>query len=615
MCGIAGYVGDRALDPGRVARTLDLMKRRGPDHREARQFVTPDGKQVHLLHGRLSILDLDERSSQPFKLGNKWMVYNGEVYNYLELRADLARAGVSFRTTSDTEVLLAAIQELGAPAAFDRAEGMWACAVYDEASGQLLLSRDRFGEKPLYYYRDQGGGFYFGSEVKFIVSLLGRPLPVDRDHLKRYMVNGYKALYKQPHTFFQGLEELPAATSMLVQGGRPGTPVRYWNPGFDPDEKMSQEEAVAGTRQRLIRSVELRLRADVPLAFCMSGGIDSNALISIAKRTLNYDVVGFTIASSDERYEESDLVADAVAALQIRHVSIPTQTAGFLPKLRRLIQQHDAPVYTITYYAHWLLMEAIAERGYKIAVSGTAADELFSGYYDHFLAYLAEVKDDQARHASALAAWNEHVRPIVRNPFLSNPDLFVRDPGFRDHIYLDAKGFAEYLREPWSEPFAEETYTGDVLRNRMANELFQEAVPVILHEDDLNAMYYSIENRSPFLDRSLFEWSSRIPTRHLMRDGYAKVILRDAMRGIVPAPILDSRRKVGFNAPIFDFLDPRDPQTRAALLDDSPIFDMVRRDKVETLLDKAFLPNSQSKFLFYFLCAKMFLEQFSGDPP
>jgi len=355
--------------------------------------------------------------------------------------------------------------------------------------------------------------------------------------------------------------------------------------------------------------VELRLRADVPLAFCMSGGVDSNALISIAKRTLGYDVHGFTIANADSRYEESDLVEASVAALGLRHTSIPTDTRDFLPRLRTLVRYHDAPVYTITYYAHWLLMESIAAHGYRVSVSGTAADELFTGYYDHHLAYLYEVRDDRATHAAALAGWSEHVRPIVRNPFLSDPDLFVKSPGFRDHIFLDADAFAGYLTAPWAEPFAETPYSPDVLRNRMLNELFHEAVPVILHEDDLNAMYFSIENRSPFLDRALFDHAFRIPTRHLVRDGYAKVVLRDAMRGIVPDAVLDSRRKVGFNAPIHAFLDPKSPDVRAALLDSSPIFEHVRKDRIEALLDEEFLPNSRSKFLFYFLCSKLFLEE------
>jgi asparagine synthase (glutamine-hydrolysing) len=604
MCGIAGYVGSREIPEERIRATLALMRRRGPDHADFRRFTTPAGKHVALLHSRLSIIDLDERSNQPLQVDDSWLVFNGELYNYVELRAELERAGATFRTTSDSEVLARALRHFGTRSALDRSEGMWAFAAYDERAGTLVLSRDRFGEKPLYLVEDEHG-ITFGSEVKLVSALRGERLPVDVDHLKRYLVNGYKALYKQPtHHFFRGLTELPAATAMTIDATGRASTERYWTPSFDIDTSMSREAAVAGTRERLIRSVELRLRADVPIAFCMSGGVDSNSLISIAKRELGYQVHGFTIASADERYEESALVQATVDALGLKHTSIPTDTTSFLDRLRELVRYHDAPVYTITYYAHWLLMQSIAEHGYRISVSGTAADELFSGYYDHFLAYLAETRDPAAR-----AAWTEHVKPVVRNPFLSNPDLFAADPAFRDHIYLDAEGFAQYLHEPWSEPFAETAYSPSVLRNRMANELFHEAVPVILHEDDLNAMYYSIENRSPFLDRSLFEFSARIPTAHLMRDGYAKAVLRDSMRGIVPDAILDNRRKVGFNAPIFDFLNPSDPATRAALLAPSPIWDLVRRDKITDLIDKAFLPNSQSKFLFYFLCSKLFLEE------
>jgi len=164
----------------------------------------------------------------------------------------------------------------------------------------------------------------------------------------------------------------------------------------------------------------------------------------------------------------------------------------------------------------------------------------------------------------------------------------------------------------WAEPFTEAHYTDSLLRNRMLNELFHESVPVILHEDDLNAMYFSIENRSPFLDRELFEFCYRIPSRHLMRDGLAKVVLRDAMRSIAPEPILTNPRKVGFNAPIFSFLDVNDPDVKSALLDHSPIFDHVRRGAIENLLQKPDLPNSESKFLFYFLSSKLFLEEFTA---
>src|SRR5262249_4456878 len=157
------------------------------------------------------------------------------------------------------------------------------------------------------------------------------------------------------------------------------------------------------------------------------------------------------------------------------------------------VRVHDAPVYTITYYAHWRLMHAIHDAGYKVAVSGTAADELFSGYFDHHNAYLAAMADeDDARHASALEEWHQHVGPLVRNPFLRDPDYFIMNPSARDHIYLDAEEFAEFLTEDFGETFTETSYAAPLLRNRMANELLHESVPVILHEDDLNAMSFSI---------------------------------------------------------------------------------------------------------------------------
>ena len=607
MCGIAGYVGTKDIEGGRIEACLALMGRRGPDASGARRWRTPGGRHVVMLHSRLSIIDLDPRANQPLGVEGRWIAFNGELYNYVERREALAAGGEAFATTSDTEVLLRSILRQGWDV-LDACEGMWAFSVYDETSGSLALSRDRFGEKPLYLYRD-ASGLYYGSEPKLIMALAGQRLKPNLRHLQRYLVNGYKSLYKGGDTFFEGLAELAPAHVLHVEDGEERLE-RYWTPRVGEDAGMSYEAAVRGARERLIRSVELRLRADVPLAFCMSGGVDSNSLIGIAKRQLGYDVHGFTIMNTDARYEERDMIELAVRELGIRHTPIELGTRDFLPRLRDLVRYHDSPVATITYYAHWLLLESIAAHGYRISVSGTAADELFTGYFDHHLLYLAAVKPLAAEHAAAKAAWEAHIKPMVRNPFLADPERFVRDPGFRGHIYLDAEGFAGYLRAPVQEPFHEEHYAQGLLRNRMLNEIFRETVPVLLHEDDLNAMYFSVENRSPFLDRELFEFCQSIPSRHLVRDGRAKAVLRDAMRGIVPQPLLDNRRKVGFNAPIDALLDFGNPAVREQVLADSPVFDLVRRSRIAELCEKRDLPNSESKFLFYFLNTKMFLEEF-----
>ena len=611
MCGIAGYFGPRAISPETIKRCIALMYRRGPDACGVYQHRTANGRTAVILNRRLAIIDLDERADQPFRYGSKVISFNGEIYNYVELRDELLKDGASFTTASDTEVLIRLLGRDGWRG-LDCAEGMWGLALFDESNEALMLSRDRFGEKPVYIMRDADGGLYFGSEVKFIAELAGYWPQIDPDHLRSYLVNGYKALYKNSHCFFTGVGELRPGTTLTIATDGSETFNRYWEPpGLAIDEALSYQDAVALVREELIRSVKLRLRADVPLAFCLSGGVDSNALIAIAKRVLGYDVHGFTIINTDARYDEREMVELAVRDMALRHTAVPISREGFLDKLRTLVRQHDAPIYTITYYVQWQLMEHIAAHGYKVSISGVGADELFSGYYDHHNFYVAEVKGDRERYLQTLADWRSHIAPIVRNPYLQDPDVFVKQPLERRHIYLNAEDFSEYLTHPWSEPFSETEYTTSVLRNRMLNEMFHESVPPILHEDDLNAMYYSIENRSPYLDRALFETTMRIPTRYLIQQGRAKALLRDAVKGIAPTAVITNPRKVGFNAPIFDLLDVADPNTRSALLDESPIFDYVRRDRIEALIARSSLPNSESKFLFYFINAKLFLEEFA----
>jgi asparagine synthase (glutamine-hydrolysing) len=609
MCGIAGYIGTQDIPDERVRACLETMHRRGPDGSGALRAVAPDGRRVCLLHTRLSIIDLDERSAQPMRRKASAIAFNGEIYNYLELRRGLEKRGEPFRTASDTEVLLAALNADGEDA-LDRLEGMWAFAYFDEAGGDLLLCRDRFGEKPLLLH-ETPDGLYFASEVKALAALAGKSFAPNLRHVRRNLALGYRALYKTQDTYFLGVRELGPGRLLAVRPGKPAEERAYWRPAPAIEPSMTFEEAVRGANERLLRSMEIRLRADVPLAFCQSGGVDSSSLVSIAKRVFGYDVHGFTVVNKDERYDEWDIVSQTVRELGIRHTVIPVETGNFLENLRAIVRYHGAPPCTISYYAHWLLMRAVAANGYKISISGTAADELFTGYYDHHLMYLAEVNGTPDFEA-ALANWNTHIRPIVRNPLLQDPMAFIKDPGKREHIFSGSG--PSLLLTPFREDFAEERFTDGLLRNRMLNELFVETVQPPLREDDLNAMHFSVENRSPYLDRDLFDFCNTIPTRHLIRDGYNKKVLREAMRGITPDCVVDERRKVGFNAPLFDFLDVADPSVRKRLLADSPIFEVVDRDAVASMLEPGRLSNDDSKLLFNFVAARIFLEEFHGEP-
>lgn len=603
MCGIAGVIGPKPADPERIGKTKRLMRQRGPDGRSHRVEKIGD-HYITLLHGRLSIIDLNERSDQPFVQDGFTLIYNGEIYNYVEVREELERLGQTFRTTSDTEVLLQAWRHWG-PDSFDRMEGMWAFVIVDQGRGEVVLSRDRFGEKPLYYW-EKDGFLYFGSEVKFLASLAGVKPDVDQDQICRYLVNGYKSLYKQPSTFFRNVREIPPASWITLRGPGPIEPTLYWSLTYNP-QPMTLAEALEGTREKLLEAVRIRLRADVPIAFCLSGGIDSSTLAGIAAKCFGQQLHTFSIIDNDERYHELDNIQATVDFLGCESVKVHTSTDGFFERLAPLVAYHDAPVATVTYYLHSFLSQAISEHGYRVAISGTAADELFTGYYDHYAFWLAEMRN-RGDSGQLLTDWRASYGAYVQNPILKDPLVFGKNPAERGHIYLNGDLFRSYLRTSFTEEFFEAHFTSNVLRNRMLNELFHEATPVILHEDDLNSMFYSIENRSPYLDRGLAEFIYSVPSEHLIKDGYVKWLLRAAGDGFVTDQVRLDKRKRGFNASIDSLINRGDSITRERLLSDSTIFDYVRRDALKEFLDGSMKDNSFSKFLFSFVSARLFLE-------
>ena len=608
MCGIAGAIGPVLPDESRIAATLAIMLNRGPDAAAA-FYGKLGGHSVALLHTRLSIVDLDPRANQPFVDGNLALVFNGEIYNHREIRRELEALGERFRTRSDTEVVLKAYRHWGADCV-DRFEGMWALALLDPDRNTLWLSRDRFGEKPLFTWRI-GETLYFASEIKAIATLAGHQPQIDYQQIRRYLVDGYKSLNKGRRSFFRNVVPFPAACSVHLTSPDMPAPERYWTLRYAP-HPMSAEDAVAGVRERLDRALRLRLRADVPVAFCLSGGIDSATLASLAVKEMDHDVHAFSIIDSDERYDESENIGHVIDDLGCDSHLTRTNPAGFFDRLGRLVAYHDAPVATISYYVHSFLSEAIAEAGYRVALSGTGADEIFTGYYDHYSMWLAEMAP-RSDFETLVDDWRGSYGAHVKNPLLRDPMTFVNTPNQRSHIYSDHDRFAAMMVEPYGEEFSEEDYSPNLLRRRMMNELFHEVVPVILAEDDLNSMTVSVENRSPYLDRELVEFAYTVPAEHLIGDGYPKWLLRSAGNGVLVDKVRMDRRKRGFNASILSFLDPRDSEIRDRLLDEGPIFDIVDRSKLERFLDGEMKDASAAKFLFSFVSSAIFLESDSAN--
>jgi asparagine synthase (glutamine-hydrolysing) len=357
--------------------------------------------------------------------------------------------------------------------------------------------------------------------------------------------------------------------------------------------------------------MRLRIRADVPMAFCLSGGVDSVSLTSIAVKVFGAKVETYSIIDSDERYNEWENISATIDDLSCNNIAIHLEPDSHLAKLKDLISHIDQPIATITYYIFSLLIEHLASRGIKTVITGTGADELLTGYYDHFILHLNHIRGTSL-YAQRLTEWQEYILPIVRNPFLQDPDLYHKNPDFRDHIYFKQEEFAEYLHVPFYEQFTETNYHSDLLKSRMLNELFHESSRVIVNEVDKITMRYSVEGRNPFLDRRLFEFAYSIPSALFIENGYGKSVLRDAMRGIINDKVRLDRHKRGFNASIASIVDFQHPEVREAILDDSPIYHLIKKDMIEKAMSQKTFPNSFSKFLFYFLSSKFFLEQRSS---
>ena len=453
MCGIAGYIGSKNIGINKIRNTLNSMINRGPDNQSWLK-VEKDNYNVFLLHSRLSIIDLDKRSNQPFKYEKYIIVFNGEIYNFIEIRKNLSNLGYQFLTNSDTEVLLMAYLEYGEN-----------CVDYFNVCGPLLFGmvlkknyfyQGSFREKPLYYLEDSGG-VYFGSEVKFIQNLISKKLSINYNYLNRYLIYGYKYLYKSNETFFERLARLDSATNMIISKNNQKT-YKYWKPEIEQDLNMTYDDALEGAKHYLFESVKLRLRSDVPLAFCLSGGVDSSSLVSIAKKYFNHEVVTFSIIDNDERYNELDNITETLKELDCEHFLIELNYNQILPKLEKLVTYHDSPISTISYLIHSLLSEQIRSKGFKVSISGTSADEIFTGYYDHFNLHLFEMRNFESFN-SHLKYWEKFIFPNIRNPVLKDPYLYFKDSSTRKHNHLNSEIFSSFLYQNFEIDDNENLYT------------------------------------------------------------------------------------------------------------------------------------------------------------
>ena len=482
---------------------------------------------------------------------------------------------------------------------------MWAFAWYDNNSKKLILSRDRFGEKPLLFFKKKN--LFFSSEIKSLSALSSKRFMINFEKIEEFLKNGYKSSFKDKNLFFKDVFQIKPGSLLIIGKNKKIKKIDYWKRKRNIfNKKISYREIIEKNKNNLIRSVKLRTRSDVPIGFCMSSGVDSNGLISIAKKKLKQKIIGYNIYSKNKNYDEYGLTKKSAKKLDIKLKLVKVPRTNFLKYLKKIIQSRGYPLFTISYFLHWFMMRQMKKDGIKVSISGSAADEIYSGYIDHFHQFLYQIKDDRVLLAKTKSDWHRYFKRFIQNKNLRKDDLYFKNKNFREHIY--DKYPHEIFVNKKKPKFYEKKFSTDLLRNRMMNELYYEIVPVLLHEDDLNSMNFSIENRTPYLDREIYDFIQTIPTKHLIKNGYLKSILRDSLNKITPNFIIKNRKKIGFNASIYDYIDVRSKSFKSIIESKSKIFNIINRKKFYEFILKNKSPEN-SKLIFRFLSAKFFLDQ------
>jgi asparagine synthase (glutamine-hydrolysing) len=536
MCGIAGQYCFKGGTPDRelLARMSGQLVHRGPDG-EGAVIRGCTG----LVHRRLAIIDLSEEGLQPMtnEDGNLWLVYNGEIYNYIELREELIALGHRFHSQSDSEVILHAYEEWGS-GCLQRFNGMWAFTLWDERSQQLFCARDRFGIKP-FYYTETGGSFLFASEIKALIEHPDVGKKPDDELLGTYLAWGVQD--HSARTMFGGIFQLPPAHALIVTKDGLHTPYRFWDVKINSTTRSDacDHETTDHFLALLRDATRIHLRSDVAVGTCLSGGIDSSTLTVLINNLIRDEApasVGerqktFSVVFTDKRFDESRYIDEIVKVTGVDSHRTEPSPEQLWNDIDRLIWIQDEPFGSLSIYAQYCVMR-LAQKNVKVVLDGQGADELLAGY----LAYQASFIRGLIHSFHVCEAFQEITGSLwIHRGFFSSAfgQLLVRRSR-RNLLTVTVPPLDRYAGN-----------LAEVLRR----ELFSTNLPALLHYEDRNSMAFSIESRVPYLDVRLVEFIASLPLGQKIRNGVTKIALRRAVKGIIPESIRCRMDKMGFVTP------------------------------------------------------------------
>ena len=562
MCGIAGIfgTGHRPADKGRLKEMVRLQKHRGPD--DEGYYFSSDGF-LGLGHCRLSIIDVSGKGRQPMsdEAGIKWVVFNGEIYNYVELRASLEELGHTFRSRTDTEVIVHALEEWGEDA-LGRFNGMWAFAVWDTEKRELLLSRDRLGIKPLYYAQD-GRGFVFASEIKALFAGGGLEKSPNGQAIYDYLISGYGYMDISDHTFFKGVKKVRPGHYMKITRAGAAAEKPYWRLSEGAVKTGKTAAAVIdGFRALFTDAVRLRLRSDVKVGVSLSGGLDSSSVACVAGEIYGKGrLSSFSSYFTDAEANEKKYIDEVLGMTGFEPNFVSPDPKAAVKDLDDIIWHQEEPYSTLSILPQWHIMETARKKGVKVLLTGQAGDETLGGYHKYYFYLFADLikRIKWGRASREIAAYTkthpaggiagEVARILVSSCLPEGLRAALSGKGAGANAFV-GKAFSAGLSR---SVLTEKKFSG-ILNNDLYNGLYISPLPSLLHIDDRASMAHSVETRSPFLDYRLIEYLFSVDSDYKIRGGMTKFILREAMKGILPEDVRTRRDKMGFPAPLKTWL-------------------------------------------------------------
>jgi len=564
MCGLCGFVSRKTLPKGRATleKMLQAIRHRGPDSTDIR--VEPD---AGMAFARLAIIDLTPSGNQPMfdQDEQRCITFNGEIFNYLEIRAELEAKGHVFRSSSDTEVALRAYIEWGTDC-FNRFRGMYAIVVRDKPERRVVAARDWFGIKPLYFL-DAGATLYWSSEIKAFAAA-GLPLSEDVETAAAFLQFGL--LDHSDRTFFRNVWQLRPGERVVINSDLQVQRDRLFDLRQSAAETLlpsSEEERIQLFRDKLLETVRISLRSDVPVWFLLSGGLDSSALVAMTRHLdPECQLNALTVVHEQPDINELRYAEAVAAASRCRLEKVSIATGEWLQELDRMVHHQDEPCHSTTFVNHWFLMRKLHDLGVKVVISGQGVDEMLYGYVQLLMGYYFAEMLANGRFHRLVQEFAAHWR-LLRNdwglgakrllPLALKGMVPLRVARFvKSTVLTHSRALLkpEFRSKHPAPTRATDTPFPGPLNRAMHRMLTRESLPLILHYEDRNSMAFSIEQRVPYLDRDLASLVFAMPAEMKVRRGTSKWALREAMKGILPENVRTRTSKLGFNTPEREWL-------------------------------------------------------------